>query len=204
MAMINCPECGKEVSSEATACPNCGHPIAQISASAPIEPPKKKGGALKIIIGVVIALLAAPTLLFGGCMATALLFQDYGKVGGTELTITDNEGNVSVVPSNEFGNAWKENEVKYEKLYSGAKIEFDCKIESINSATNWNGHQMDGYIYSDDDNRILVEFSNADRDFMATLDAGDTVHVEGHIFTADGVIEVLNINGHTNTFSYVD
>lgn len=27
MAMINCPECGEEVSSEATSCPNCGHPM---------------------------------------------------------------------------------------------------------------------------------------------------------------------------------
>ena len=27
MALINCPECGKEVSSNAPACPSCGNPI---------------------------------------------------------------------------------------------------------------------------------------------------------------------------------
>ncbi len=27
MALINCPECGKEISSSAAACPNCGYPI---------------------------------------------------------------------------------------------------------------------------------------------------------------------------------
>ncbi len=27
MALINCPECGHEVSSAASACPNCGHPV---------------------------------------------------------------------------------------------------------------------------------------------------------------------------------
>ena len=27
MALIQCPDCGKEVSSSATACPNCGYPI---------------------------------------------------------------------------------------------------------------------------------------------------------------------------------
>ena len=27
MAMINCPECGKEISSRAKTCPNCGCPI---------------------------------------------------------------------------------------------------------------------------------------------------------------------------------
>ena len=29
MALINCPECGKEISDKATTCPNCGNPIAQ-------------------------------------------------------------------------------------------------------------------------------------------------------------------------------
>ena len=27
MALINCPECGKQVSNQAIACPNCGYPI---------------------------------------------------------------------------------------------------------------------------------------------------------------------------------
>lgn len=27
MALINCPECNKEISTEATACPNCGYNI---------------------------------------------------------------------------------------------------------------------------------------------------------------------------------
>ena len=34
MALIKCPECGHDVSSEAKNCPNCGYPIAEkISAS---------------------------------------------------------------------------------------------------------------------------------------------------------------------------
>lgn len=31
MAMMKCPECGREVSSKATACPNCGCPISELS-----------------------------------------------------------------------------------------------------------------------------------------------------------------------------
>ena len=27
MALIKCPECGKEVSDKAAACPNCGFPV---------------------------------------------------------------------------------------------------------------------------------------------------------------------------------
>ena len=29
MALINCPECGKQVSTAAKACPNCGYPVAE-------------------------------------------------------------------------------------------------------------------------------------------------------------------------------
>ncbi|HEU0283269.1 MAG TPA: hypothetical protein VFQ99_05755 [Gallionella sp.] len=48
MALINCKECGKEVSTEATACPHCG-----------AKPPKKSSGLmiLFIIVGSVIALV---------------------------------------------------------------------------------------------------------------------------------------------------
>jgi uncharacterized membrane protein YdbT with pleckstrin-like domain len=34
MALINCPECGKQVSTEAQACPACGYPIAAKQAQA--------------------------------------------------------------------------------------------------------------------------------------------------------------------------
>lgn len=44
MALIKCPECGREVSSMAKACPNCGCPIATLEE-------EKKGGTVKIKIG---------------------------------------------------------------------------------------------------------------------------------------------------------
>lgn len=39
MALIKCPECGKEISDKAASCPNCGFPIAQGSITQ--EPPQK-------------------------------------------------------------------------------------------------------------------------------------------------------------------
>ena len=33
MALINCPECQKEISNSANACPNCGHPIEKYTQS---------------------------------------------------------------------------------------------------------------------------------------------------------------------------
>lgn len=36
MALITCPECGKEISDKATTCPNCGMPlVAETSEEAP-------------------------------------------------------------------------------------------------------------------------------------------------------------------------
>ena len=29
MSMINCPDCGKEISDKAVSCPNCGYPLSQ-------------------------------------------------------------------------------------------------------------------------------------------------------------------------------
>ena len=60
MALITCPECGKEISDKATACPNCGCPVSQKQTyipappteipSAPPTPLKMRRGCLVSII----------------------------------------------------------------------------------------------------------------------------------------------------------
>lgn len=40
MALINCPECKKQVSDKASACPNCGYPLGNISISSSAVNPK--------------------------------------------------------------------------------------------------------------------------------------------------------------------
>ena len=39
MAMIKCPECGKDISSKAVSCPGCGTPISPRSSSQPFKSP---------------------------------------------------------------------------------------------------------------------------------------------------------------------
>lgn len=39
MALVHCPECGHQVSSQAPACPSCGYPLQKGGAS-PGEPPQ--------------------------------------------------------------------------------------------------------------------------------------------------------------------
>lgn len=64
MAMINCPECGKEISDKATVCPNCGCPITEDASK--IQPVEIASVAIKpkfnkkvlVIIVVAIAILS--------------------------------------------------------------------------------------------------------------------------------------------------
>lgn len=37
MALIKCPECGKEISDKASACPNCGCPLSEIVKSGVVK-----------------------------------------------------------------------------------------------------------------------------------------------------------------------
>ena len=44
MALVTCPDCGREVSDQAQTCPNCGYPIAghqpeRVSAARTLQPP---------------------------------------------------------------------------------------------------------------------------------------------------------------------
>lgn len=38
MALIKCPECGRQVSNQASACPNCGYPIKGLSSNTTTAP----------------------------------------------------------------------------------------------------------------------------------------------------------------------
>ena len=42
MALINCPECGRQVSSQAEKCPGCGFPIRNYAEKFPKQPKEKR------------------------------------------------------------------------------------------------------------------------------------------------------------------
>ena len=87
MALISCADCGRQVSTEATACPGCGRPIrfprataAHHSSEIPAAPilvqsPKSRGAF--IVLG-----------LFLGCLGVHNFYAGYYGRGATQLIIT--------------------------------------------------------------------------------------------------------------------
>lgn len=143
---------------------------------------KKMSTPLKVILIIVIILVAAPTLLFAGCVGTAFIFKDYGRVGGVELNITLDDGTQETIPSNEFKVKWEENEVAAQDKYQDATISFTDEVEEVNGPTNYNGIDMDGYVDTKYD--IVVQYDNSDLDTIKQLAAGDSITVNGEVIYA--------------------
>jgi hypothetical protein len=91
MPLVNCPACEHPTSSEATACPQCGHPFKALT----IEATAKEWKFLKIIGAIIVlgsmgagevlsVLFETPVpLIFGGVVASGgLVIAIYGAIGG--------------------------------------------------------------------------------------------------------------------------
>lgn len=83
MALLQCSECGKQISDKASACPNCGNPVVQESSQIKITHKQEGsfekgfgetlgsqvadgiGGCLRIIVAVIIVLFILFVILVG-------------------------------------------------------------------------------------------------------------------------------------------
>lgn len=81
MALIKCPECGKELSDKAASCPNCAYPIAQKTDGKKRVTKKKKSnkwlgsqalGSMMVLFGLLF--LASSDMETGGIWSALLSF----------------------------------------------------------------------------------------------------------------------------------
>lgn len=86
MALIKCPECGKEVSSGATSCPNCGHPIS----------PQKEISYKAVTVDQLMNDLTSNAM-----NAAETYKNQYLEVSGKLSTIDSSGKYISVLPSND-------------------------------------------------------------------------------------------------------
>ena len=66
MALVQCPECGKEISDQAISCPNCGYTMRKEEniANAVVVPVKRAPNKRLIVVACVVVLLAAVLVAF--------------------------------------------------------------------------------------------------------------------------------------------
>ena len=67
MALIRCPDCHRDVSSKATACPNCAYPITRIPLQGRVQVIEKTGRRWKEVrvLGWLLILVALGLIAFG-------------------------------------------------------------------------------------------------------------------------------------------
>lgn len=70
MALIKCPECGKEISDTTPSCPHCGYQLSTVTST--VSPTKIGEVKTSIPAGIVLVLLGV-ALIYLGCLAAFVL-----------------------------------------------------------------------------------------------------------------------------------
>ncbi len=83
MSLIPCPECRKEISSAATSCPSCGHPMTAKPAEPEFQAFRRRtltGGLLLCLIGLPIGVVLGLPVVWGLAIAGII-------IGGIKLLL---------------------------------------------------------------------------------------------------------------------
>ncbi len=70
MAMINCPECGKEISDKAKVCPSCGAPAKSV------QEKSKKRKDIVVFAVIIVVFIAAVAACIGGAYLHEMKVQE--------------------------------------------------------------------------------------------------------------------------------
>lgn len=126
MAIVKCPECGKEISDSAVSCPNCGKPLQHLSkvSSEPIPPKKKSGTFKKILIGIAV--------VFVGMIVLGMIVGDDQKTSSSNTSqAAAPKENVITVGVEEICKEYAKNEVAADKKYKGNLIKITGRVDDV-------------------------------------------------------------------------
>lgn len=171
MALIKCPECGKEVSSGAASCPNCGHPISpqkQIVKETVVKE-KKKRGCLSTILFVVIIIAVI------GIFAT----------NGNNNKVKDSTTASNKVPDKQQDVSQKDTEQKTKFTVGETAEQKDVQVTLLN-VTESSGSE---YVKPDNGNIFLLcEFeisNNSDKDITVSSIANFEAYCDDYSVNQD-------------------
>lgn len=137
MALIKCPDCGADVSTEAPACLKCGRPIAPPTIGAWRAPPEtaaERGTSAKNVIGGIVAGVAV-LMLLGYCAtsndsstpAASSASQDDGAASPS----ADESRPIQTYTAERLYAMFHANEIKANQTIGGAVVRFTGTIGSI-------------------------------------------------------------------------
>lgn len=141
MAIMNCPECGKEISDKAANCPNCGFtlqeertPLSPQQNITPATRPKKKKGCLFFILFLVI--------VFGAIGAFIATQDDLFPSRSNNETV--NSELITMKEYNQIATGMTFDEVK-EIVGSAGEISAQSKVNDIEIIiVTWYGNKLTG------------------------------------------------------------
>ena len=129
MAVVNCRECGKSVSTEAAACPHCGAPQGQQPASAIGQPPAKPKKKMGCLAWIGLGLLA---LFVIGMFATPKDDKGQASTAASSATTAATPAAPAIaVTANELFAAYQANEVSADQLYKDKKLAVSGTVQEI-------------------------------------------------------------------------
>lgn len=133
MALIECPDCGNKVSSEAPACPKCGRPIKETPppiakpAAAPTPPKKKTSGCATVFLVVV---GVAGILMYLGSSHQDGAPPSDSTTADAPQAPPPQESLLKVTPTGLY-QAYKANEVATDNELQGHILELTAPVASI-------------------------------------------------------------------------
>lgn len=201
MALIKCPECGKEISDSATACPGCGHPMQkapEIEAQSKNDlseryrkmgekqkKEKKKGGKLKWIVIAVIVIFIIGAVAGGNDdkdnatsnTSTAVNEKSSSDAGEEVSTETEAPIEYITVTAEELSDTLTNNAMKAQNDYEGKYLEITGKLGNIDSDGKYIGIDTDSFSLTNIQCYIKTD---EQKQIIMEMSRGDSITVKGY------------------------
>lgn len=187
MALIQCSECGNQVSDRAEACPKCGNPIAKtIVAPLPIPaaPQKKKSGffakVAKTVGAIFVGFIVIAIYIASQAPSTPKPSPGYSATSPEpEPLTTSNQAAAISVQASDLYAAYDANEVSADQKYKGTRMNITGTVVEVSK-----DFMDDPYVQLLGKNKyatVRVSFAKSRLNELAKLSKGDNITVSGCI-----------------------
>jgi hypothetical protein len=184
MALINCPDCGTEVSDAAAACPKCARPIAPAAIQAPSLPAQKKGVGAGFALLVFLALggwiyyqanTPSESTSTGASQASSEgEVASSGDAQSPQAPATQERPVFTTTPADLY-RAYSTNEVATSQALAGKIVQFTAPVMSIDE--DFTNSAVLAFSTGDEFSKLQATLKDSDKAAAAQLSPGQVVTV---------------------------